>query len=285
MGFEQPGTIVYTPDSALRRPIQLLRSLARDLGKSRELATTLLMRNLKAQYRQTILGCLWAFLPPVVTTITFVFLHSQDIIRAGETQIPYPAYVLLGTLLWQGFTDAINSPLRLVNASASMLANVNFPREAILLAGFGEVLFYFSIRLVLFAAVLVFYAIPVPSTIVAAPLGILSLMAFGWVLGLFLIPLGILYKDIEMGIGIFTTLWFFVTPVVYAPAKAGLVDSIVALNPVTPLIVTTRELMTTGAPTCLSQFLLVSLGTVFFLLAGWVMFRLAMPHLVKVMQD
>ena len=62
MGFEQPGTIVYTPDSALRRPIQLLRSLARDLGKSRELATTLLMRNLKAQYRQTILGCLWAFL-------------------------------------------------------------------------------------------------------------------------------------------------------------------------------------------------------------------------------
>lgn len=285
MSHEQFEAIVYTPDSSLRRPMQLLRSLSRDLGKSRELATTLLMRNLKAQYRQTVLGCLWAFLPPVVTTITFVFLHSQNILHAGETQIPYPAYVLLGTLLWQGFTDAINSPLRLVNASASMLANVNFPREAILLAGFGEALFYFGIRLVLFAAVLIYYAIPVPSTIVAAPLGILSLMAFGWVIGMFLIPLGILYKDIEMGIGIFTTLWFFVSPVVYAPAKEGPLGAIVAMNPVSPLLVTTRELMTTGDTSCLSQFLAVSLGTGILLLAGWVLLRLAMPHLVKVMQD
>lgn len=285
MTMTVPREVVYTPDSQLRRPFQFARSLVRDLRASRELALTLFARNMKSQYRQTLLGYLWAFLPPVVTTVTFVLLHAQNIIQGGETSIPYPAYVLLGTLLWQGFADALNNPIRLVNASASMLANVNFPREAILLAGFLEVLFFFGIRMVLLLAVFVRYGIPVPLSILLAPLGILALMVLGFVFGLFLIPLGVLYKDIEMGIGIFLSLWFFATPVVYQTPTSGLLATLVGMNPLTPLIATTRELMTTGNLTCFGQFLGVCLGTLVLLLLSWGLFRLAVPHIVKVMQD
>ncbi len=114
---QQLSEAVYTPDSQLRRPGQLLKSMWRDVLASRELAWRLLVRNISAMYRQTMLGYVWAFLPPVFTTLTFVFLNSQKIFSVGTTDIPYPAFVMIGTLLWQGFADAMNSPLRMINQS------------------------------------------------------------------------------------------------------------------------------------------------------------------------
>ena len=105
--------VTYTPESLLRHPIKLARSMAHDLWASRELAWRLFVRNISAQYRQSLLGYLWAFLPPIFTTLIFVFLNSQKILNIGETGIPYPAYVMMGTLLWQGFVDALNSPIKM----------------------------------------------------------------------------------------------------------------------------------------------------------------------------
>ena len=74
---------VYTSDSPLRRPGRLLRDMLRDISESRELALRLFLRNVKSKYRQTMFGYVWAFLPPVVTTVVFVFLNSQKIINVG----------------------------------------------------------------------------------------------------------------------------------------------------------------------------------------------------------
>ena len=89
-----------------------------DLRASRELAWRLLVRNISAQYRQTLLGYVWAFLPPIVTTLVWVFLNAQKIFDVGETGVPYPVYVLTGTILWQVFVDAMNSPLRQVDGES-----------------------------------------------------------------------------------------------------------------------------------------------------------------------
>ena len=52
---------LYTAKSEIRHPLQLFQSMGRDLLASRELAWRLLVRDIKAQYRQSILGILWAF--------------------------------------------------------------------------------------------------------------------------------------------------------------------------------------------------------------------------------
>lgn len=54
---------------------------------------------------------------------------------------------MMGKLLWQVFVDAIQSPPNSLNAAKSMLAKINFPREAILLGGLYMVVFNFLIRL------------------------------------------------------------------------------------------------------------------------------------------
>ncbi len=275
--------VVYTPRSELRAPLAFFRRIARDVWGSRELARSLLIRNVKGQYRQTALGYLWAVLPPLATTLTFVFLHAQRILASGETTVPYPVYVLVGSLLWQVFVDAVNNPLRLVQASTSMMASVNFPREAILFAGLGEVLFYFFIRILLLVPVFALWGTAPSWSILYFPIGLLAIMALGWGIGLLLVPVGILYKDVEMGLGILVTLWFFITPVVYTPPASGTVSLLVRFNPMSPLLNGTRDLLTGGAMASLGELLFLSLLSVAFLLLGWIVFRLAIPHIVKIL--
>ncbi len=71
-------------------------------------------------------------------------LKQEQILQTGETNVAYPVYVLIGTLLWQGFVDVLGSPLQKLTASRPLLTKLNFPWEAIVLAGLGEALFEFA---------------------------------------------------------------------------------------------------------------------------------------------
>ena len=248
---------------------------------SRELAWRLFVRNISARFRQSMLGYLWAFLPPVITTITFVFLKSQKILDVGDTAIPYPVYVMIGTLLWQGFVDALNSPLRLVNSSKTMLAKINFPRESLLLAGLYEVLFNFMIRLILLVVVYIWFGIQIPAAAALAPFGILALLALGLMIGILLTPLGFLFQDIGRGTTVILSFWFFLTPVVYPPPTTWPASLVSEINPVSPLLITTRELMTTGEIVLPEMFTIVAGLTFLLLIGGWVIYRIAMRHLIE----
>jgi len=273
--------IVYSPEPMLKRPGELIRSMKADLLASFALAWRLLVRNLSAQYRQTVLGYLWAFIPPVCVTAIWVFLNSRRILNVEDTGMPYPLFALTGIVLWQTFVDAINSPLNQVNDSRAMLAKVNFPREALILAGLGEVLFSFMIRLLLLAGIFIYYQHPLPGTIWLAPFGIVSLISMGLMTGVILTPLGMLYKDIGRGMVIITQMWFFLTPVIYPLPEDGLAADLLTFNPVTPVIVTTRDWITTGNSDMVIQFVVVSSMTLVLVFAGWLLYRLAMPHLLS----
>ena len=73
--------ITYTPESRLRHPFRLIRTMFIDLWRSRELAWRLLVRDISAQYRQTLLGLFWAFLPLIATTGVFVMLNKGKVRR------------------------------------------------------------------------------------------------------------------------------------------------------------------------------------------------------------
>jgi len=252
----------------------------RDLWISRELAWRLLVRNIKAQYRQTALGYLWAFLPPVVTTVSFSFLNSSGVISIQNTSVPYPLYVLTGTVLWQAFADALHGPIRLVTSSREMLAKVNFPREALILAAGGEVLIYTAIRLLLVVTAMIWYGVPLPSTLVFTPVAILGLISFGVVIGLLLAPVALLVHDVERGLAMVLTLWFFLTPVVYPPPSTWPASLLATINPVSALLAGARYLFIAGADVNWSYWLAANAVTLILLLAGWVAYRLAIPHVL-----
>ena len=273
--------IIYGPGSLLREPRRLFRDMKRDLVASRELAWRLFVRNTSAKYRQTMLGYAWAFLPPVFTTLVFVFLRENGFFNISETRVPYAVFLLAGIVLWETFADALNSPIRMVAQSTSMLTKVNFPREALILAGIGEVLFSFLIRLSLLAIVIAWFGIRVPWTAIFFPFGALALVVLGIALGTLLTPIAILYHDIGQGLPFLVVLWMFLTPVVYPPPREWLGSPIMVLNPVSPVLDTARAWLFTGSPEYLLGFLAVSLVAGLALLLGWLLYRVALPILIE----
>src|SRR5262245_28458826 len=129
---------VYTPETPLRRPGRLFAEMFRDLLASRGLAWRLFVRDISAQYRQSYFGYVWAFIPPLVASLPFIYLNSQGVMRGGETAIPYPAFALIGTILWQVFVDALNAPLKTVISAKAMLVRINLPKEAVLLSALAQ---------------------------------------------------------------------------------------------------------------------------------------------------
>jgi len=251
-----------------------------DLWASRGLAWRLFVRDLSAQYRTSLLGYLWVFLPPLVASVPFIYLNSAGVVRIGTTPIPYAAYAMVGAIIWQTFVDALNSPLRSVNAARSMLTRINFPREAILVSGLMQVGFAFAVRLALVIAVFAAFALKPPATAPLFLIGMISIALTGFMIGLVLTPLGVLYGDVQHSLPIASTFLMLITPVLYPVPSSGLGATVVSFNPLTPLITTTRDWLTTGTAAQHIAFFVVSGVTVMLLLAAWVLYRLALPHLV-----
>jgi lipopolysaccharide transport system permease protein len=259
--------------------------MRRDLLASRELAWRLMVRDIRAQYRQSFLGILWAFIPPIVTAVGFTLAANAEVVNIGVTDLPYPAYVMFSMTLWQTFVEALNGPIQGVTAAKAMLAKINFPREALILAKLGQVFFNFAIKLFLIVGLFVWFQMPVTWSVVLAPVALIHLVMLGTFLGLLLAPLGALYQDLSNGLTLVTGLWLFLTPVVYPVPSSGTFGTLVKLNPVTPLLVTTRELATTGVLSDPQGFWVVSLLAIVGLLLAWLIYRLAIPFVVERMSS
>jgi lipopolysaccharide transport system permease protein len=271
---------VYSPDPAIQHPTVLLRDLLRDISAGRELAWRLFTRDLKAQYRQTYLGYIWAFLPPLVASLTFIFLQSQGITNIEGTGVPYAAFAMMGTLLWQTFVDSMQSPLTAVSSAKPMLAKINFPREAILMAGMYMVGFNFLIRLVLLVAVMILWQVVPGATLVLFPFAMLGLLLCGFAIGMALVPIGGLYGDVARAIPIVAGFWMLLTPVVYPARTEGLAGWLAVWNPISPLITTARASLTGQPLEHLPAAILVTLAALIASLVGLFAFRLIMPHLI-----
>ena len=264
----------------MRHPLAFAGEMVADLKASRELAWRLFVRDVSAQYRQSLLGYFWAFIPPLMASLPLVFLNAQGVVTIKATPIPYAAYAVIGTFIWQSFVDALMSPLKTAIASKQMLARINFPREAILLSGLGVVAFNFLIRTILLAGIFFWFHLTPPLTAFLFPIGILMLILAGFTIGLALTPLGLLYNDVQQTIPVAATFLMFLTPVLYPPQESGFAGWLTHWNPLTPLVVCTRDWLTTGVTAQGPAFVLVAAGVVVIMLAGWVAYRLALPHVI-----
>lgn len=255
--------------------------MGRDLLAARELAWRLLVRDIRSQYRQSLLGVFWAFVPPIATAVGLTLANNAEVLNIGETDLPYPAYVMLSMTLWQTFAESLTGQVQAVTNAKYLLSRINFPREALVLSQLGQVGFNFLIKLVLIGALFLWFKMPVGWTAIVAPVALLHLVSFGTGIGLLLAPFGGLYEDISKGLGLFLTAWLFVTPVLYPLPQSGLFAALVRLNPVTPLLMTTRELATIGTVSDPSAFWIASLIALLVLLLGWLVHRVAMPFMIE----
>ncbi|MFP4356363.1 MAG: ABC transporter permease, partial [Phycisphaerae bacterium] len=232
--------VVYTAQSELRRPGQMLANLARDLRGATHLGFRLFLRDFRAKYRQSLLGYLWVFLPPVAATLMFVLLTRMRVFNAGALQIPYPLFALIGTIVWNVFTQSLQAPLAAFTAAASYISRIHFPHESLLISVFLSVAVDSAIRLLILVPVLIYYGFWSGPAMLLLPLVLLAVIICGMALGLVILPGGMLFQDFQKALPMFLSLWMFLTPVAYQiPSRTAQI-----LNPATALVLTARDLVT-----------------------------------------
>jgi lipopolysaccharide transport system permease protein len=272
---------IYTSEPTLSNPRKICKEMIGDLWAGRELAWRLTVRDLSAQYRQTFLGFLWAIILPSANTLVWIFLSQSGVINISETSLPYPVYVFTGTMLWAIIMDALNAPLQIISASKNMLSKINFPREALVIAGVYQVTINALIKVVLLLIALLATGIYPSWGTLLFPIGLFSLIIAGTVIGLALTPVGLLYADVGKAIPLLMQFMMYLSPVVFAMPKEGLSAKLFQINPLTPLILTTRDWLTGFSPLYLNYFFVVNVVAIFMLIIFWIVFRLAIPILIE----
>lgn len=278
---ENSQTTIYCSQSEIRRPIALLHEIYRGFVDGRELAWRIFVRNLSGLYRQTLLGLFWAFLPPIANTAIWIFLKSQNVFEMGDTGVDSTVYILTGMILWQAFIDAFQVPSNVLNSNKNMVSKLNFPRESLLLVGFGEVMFNLAIRVVLLIPAFFYFGVSISSGILLAPITIFAMVLLGISLGLFLLPLGSLYKDVGRFIAMFVPFWMIITPIIYVPRESFPGTLLNWVNPASPLLLVSRDLLLTGDTTHVSIGILFGLLSIPLLVIGLIVYRISLPILIE----
>lgn len=261
---------------------QILRQCLNDIYGSRYLARQLAERDIKAQYRQSYLGILWAFITPLATALVWIFLNLSGTIRVSDTNIPYPLYAFSGTLLWSIITAAVNNPSQNTNSSKGLLSKINFPKEALIMSGILKLLFDSSIKVLLLFLIIYMFGIDFHWSILLLPLVVFSAIIFGVMIGLFLTPISLLYTDVGKIVSMGFSFLMYVTPVVYAiPKEEGIMKTIMEVNPVTPIILTCREIITGGGNEHMLYYFSIVFLSIPLFLVGLVLYRISIPIIVE----
>ena len=266
--------IVYGSSAELSRPGAFLREALRDLRAAPRIGLRLFAAQMRGRARRSLLGHLWLVLPAAAVTLLCVYLQSLGVLAAGPTAMPYPLYVLSGVLLWQIFVEALNQPVQQLLAARHLISRSPVPHEAILLGAAFDVLVSAAIRLALLLAAFWIYGAPALPGAGLVP-GVAGLILLGFSIGLWVAPWALLYDDARHALTMLTTFWFFLTPVAYRAIPHGFV----ALNPVTPLLETARSSLAGGGVS--GGLLPVAAIAAVLLVAGWLLYRLARPHVVE----
>ena len=273
--------IRYSAESEVRNPVKLLGDIAKDAWSGRDLAWRLFLRNVRGMYRQTFLGLFWAFLPPIANTAVWIFLRQQGVFDTGEMTVNATLYILTGMILWQSFADAIQMPLKVLNQNKSMISKLRFSREALIMLGIGEVFFDLAIRMLLLIPAFLWFGVSLSWTLLLAPLTIVLMVLWGTGIGLLLMPIGSLYQDVGRFLRLAIPFWMIITPIIYVAPDTFPGSLLVWLNPASPLLLLSRDLILVGGSSFWASALLVGILTVPVFLLGVVVFRISIPVLVE----
>ena len=118
-------------------------------------------------------------------------------------------------------------------------------------------------------------------TVLLTPVALVSIVCLGLAIGLWLAPIGLLYDDINRTLDVVLGFGFLITPVVYPVPKTWPVSLISEFNPLVPLLLTGRRWIQGYDLPSAPGFLSVTALACGALLAAWIFYRVAKPHLVS----
>lgn len=219
----------------------------KEVWRYRDLLMLLVRRDFVATYKQTILGPIWFFLQPLLTTLTFVFVFN-NIAGISTGTVPATLFYMAGTTLWNYFADCLNKTSTVFRDNASVFGKVYFPRLIMPLSIVISNLIKLGIQFILFMAFWGYYlinstAVEPNITVLLLPVLVVIMGGLGLGFGMIISAMTTKYRDLVFLLTFAVQLLMYATPIIYpinSPNIKPEVKSILMLNPMSPVVETFR---------------------------------------------
>ena len=194
-----------------------------EIWNYRDLFVLFIRRDITVTYKQTVLGPLWFFIQPLVTTLMFMLVFGKI---AGITTggIPPILFYLGGITIWNYFSESLRLTSDTFVKNAGIFGKVYFPRIILPLSIVSSNLVKFSIQFILFLGVFLYYYfadadIQPNFTLFFLPVYILILAIMSLGFGLIISAMTTKYRDLTFLIQFGIQLWMYITPIIYPMSK------------------------------------------------------------------
>jgi ABC-type polysaccharide/polyol phosphate export permease len=245
------------------------RMAASETYASRYVIWRLFTRDFVGQFRQKILGYLWAIISPLLGIASFVFMNYTGVFNPGQTTVPYPLYVFFGSSLWGVFMGTLGTVSSGLLGNTDLVLRTNIPKVALTLAGFAHVVYSILVSVVVLVIILAFCRVmPSWGALLYLPL-LLPLVILGMAIGLLLAVIGVVARDVTGIVMTILGLVMYITPVIYVTDFSNpLLRTIVKYNPLTHLIEFPRSVFFQGTINGIWGYSLASLFSILALVIG-----------------
>ena len=245
------------------------------------LSVRLFQSTIGAKYKKSFLGYFWMVFPALMITIGVSMASHAGIINPGQTDLPYPLYVLIGTLVWQVFAEGVEIPYQAFEGGRSYLTRVNFPRIAIVLAQTYESIITTLVRAVVVILTIALFHHLTTVAVAIIIYGFVSAAFLGIGTGAILTPSMLLFSDLHNTIKLILSYGIVLTPALYSPKHGGLLSTVVNQNPISMLMNGVRDVAASGNISSPISFSIAAVFTVFLVVAGFALLRMSSPILIE----
>ncbi len=274
---------VYVPESRQKQSFfQSWQIMIRNIIHYRELIFQLFFRDFIGGFKKTVFGLGWLFVSPILGIISWVFLNATGILSPGDVGVPYPAYVLVGSMIYGQFMGYYNAAIGTIDAGGTFINQVNYPHEILLVKQAAQYLSGFVISFVPNILVLtVFGIVPYWQTLLF-PILTLPLFFFGAGFGLLVCVTNAVSNDIGKVVGILLGWVQVITPIVYSSdINNSLLQEIIKWNPLAYVVTTVRDLIFFGTMNSPMGYIVSSLLSLFVFLFCWRLFYVSEQHVLE----
>lgn len=244
-----------------------------DMTKYRFLINQLVARDFKTKYKRSVLGVLWSFLNPLLTTFVLYFVFSNVFRSSGQIE-NYTAYLVIGVTMFNYFTECCNMCLTSIVGNSHMITKVFVPKYIYPLTRTVSSSINFALALIpLFLIVFINGLFPTVSWILIL-FAFVCMAIFCYGLGLLLASAMVFFRDTQFLWGVVCMLWMYITPVFYPadiiPVQFSWVQT---ANPLFHFIDFVRTCIMQGVSPDPSRFVWCLASAIIMLLVGGFVFR------------
>lgn len=206
---EKTPHIVITPPKGWA-PIDV-----KELWQYRGMLWRLILRDIKARYKQSALGPAWVVIIPLTSAGIFSIIFGT-FARLPSGNVPYPVFVYTGMLIWQLFARGFQQTGNCISVYGKLIGKVYFPRLIAPLSAIAAAILDLLLGLVVLTVILMIIGFTPSWRLILAPLFILLSMASALGLGIWIAALSIKVRDLRNATPFLAQFLMWLTPVAYS---------------------------------------------------------------------